>query len=168
MSAARAASRALVLAALLAAGPSACGGVPPARLLAAAPARTPIADAGTTGRGATTDGLPSLDALAERGPTEAPLMREALRTGAASPRSPDVRAEKDLCLRAVFASSVAVRASFADESGAVRGEAATGASGTVPPRGPVCVKKGEAVHLVVEATGASPSTAARAVIFAAP
>ena len=95
-------------------------------------------------------------------------MREALRTEAASKRSPDVRADKDLCLRAVFASSAAVRASFADESGAARGEATAGASGTVPPRGPVCVRKGEALHLVVESTAGSPPSIARAVIFAAP
>lgn len=95
-------------------------------------------------------------------------MREALRTGEASPRSPDVRAERDLCLRAVFASSAPARASFADESGRERGDAATGVTGTVPPRGPVCVKKGEALHLVVESAGSSPSIAARAVIFAAP
>jgi hypothetical protein len=114
------------------------------------------------------DGLPSLDALAERGATDAPLMREALRTTAAAPRSADVRAEKDLCLRAVFASVSQVRASFVDESGTARGEPSVGASGTVPPRGPVCVKKGEALHLVVEAAtpGALPSV--RAVVFAAP
>jgi hypothetical protein len=110
----------------------------------------------------------SLDALAARGPTEAPLMREALRAAAASPRSPDVRADKDLCLRAVFASSVPVRAAFADESGAARGDATTATSGTVPPRGPVCVKKGEVLHLVLESAAGIPSTTARAVIFAAP
>ncbi|MDB4937335.1 MAG: hypothetical protein JWP87_4307 [Labilithrix sp.] len=92
-------------------------------------------------------------------------MREALRVEHAAPRSADVRADKDLCLRAVFAAASAVRASFADESGAARGDATTSASGVVPPRGPVCVKKGEAMHLVVEGEGAS---TARAVIFAAP
>jgi len=96
-------------------------------------------------------------------------MREALRVAAASPRSADVRAEKDLCLRAVFASSASVRASFADESGVARGEGTTGASGAVPPRGPVCVKKGEALHLVVESVAdGTAAVNARAVIFAAP
>ena len=167
MRCATAAPDAFVLASLLAVGASACG-THPARLPAAATARAPIGDAGPSEAGATTDGLPSLDALAARGPTEAPLMREALRTGTASPRSPDVRADRDLCLRAVFASSAAVRASFADESGAARGDVTAGASGTVPPRGPVCVKRGEALHLVVESTPGSPPTTARAVIFAAP
>jgi hypothetical protein len=112
--------------------------------------------------------MPSLDALAARGPAEAPLMREALRTATASPRSADVRAEKDLCLRAVFVSSVPVRASFADESGGTRGETAVGVSGTVPPRGPACAKKGEALHLVLEPTELGSAPTARAVIFAAP
>ncbi len=161
---AAAASSAFVLAFLLAVGANACG-APPVRPPATGPARPPTTDAGTSDPGATTDGLPSLDALAARGPTEAPLMREALRTGATFPRSPDVRADKDLCLRAVFASSAAARAWFADESGVARGEATAGASGTVPPRGPVCVKRGEAIHLVVEST---PGSTARAVIFAAP
>lgn len=82
----------------------------------------------------------------------------------ASPRSPDVRADRDLCLRAVFAATKPVRAWFADASGAPRGEIASGATGTVPPRGPVCAKKGEALHLVIDTTEGS----ARAVIFAAP
>jgi hypothetical protein len=112
------------------------------------------------------DGTPSLDALAARGPTDAPLMREALRLEHASPRSPDIRAERDLCLRAVFAAPRPARAWFADESGAARGEITSSATGTgtAPPRGPACAKKGEALHLVVE-TSEPP---ARAVIFAAP
>lgn len=118
------------------------------------------------------DLLPSLEALAARGPTDAPLMREALRVEHAAPRSPDVRADRDVCVRASFAASKPVRAWFADDSGAARGEATTAASGTVPPRGPVCAKKGEALHLVVEGLaqddGGSPAPTARAVIFASP
>lgn len=95
-------------------------------------------------------------------------MREALRVAAASPRSTDVRADRDQCLRAVFASNVPVRASFADESGSARGEVSTGASGIVPPRGPVCARKGEVLHLVVESAEPGPPPSARAVIFAAP
>lgn len=110
-------------------------------------------------------GLPSLDALAARGPSDAPLMREALRVPAAAPRSSDLRADKDTCLRAVFAASSPVRARFADESGAPRGDTTNASSGTVPPRGPVCAKKGEALHLVIESDA---PVGARAVIFAAP
>lgn len=117
------------------------------------------------------DGLPSLDALAARGAIDAPLMRELLRVERAVPRSADVRADRDLCLRATFAASAAARAWFADASGAPSGETTTGTSGTVPPRGPVCAKKGDALHLVVESAvaGTLPGdVTARAVIFAAP
>lgn len=143
----------------------ACGA--PSRA-ATAPARPVASGAASADAGATepagSDGMPSLDALAATGPTVAPLMREVLRVERASPRSPDIRADRDLCLRAVLAAPRAARAWFADESGAVRGEIASGSSGTVPPRGPVCAKKGEALHLVVETT----EPGARAVIFAAP
>lgn len=152
---------------------AACGGAP-----AAGPRTAPASRAGATtapdgGAGAPAiDLLPTLDALAARGPTDAPLMREALRVDHAGPRSPDVRADHDACLRATFAASRPVRAWFADASGAARGETTTSASGTVPPRGPVCTKKGEPLHLVVEDAapdaGASPAPTARAVIFASP
>lgn len=115
--------------------------------------------------GAPADGLASTEALAARGATEAPLMREVLRVERAVPRSPALRANRDLCVRALFAASRPVRIWLADEAGLQRGEITTGAAGAVPPRGPACVQKGESVHLVVE----SESTAAvRAVLFAAP
>jgi hypothetical protein len=141
---------------------AACGGAP-----ATTPARAPDAGADTGGgaSSAPSDGYASLDALAARGPTEAPLMRELLRVERASPRSPDLRADKDLCLRALFAAERPVRAWFSDSTGASRGEIASGTSGSVPPRGPVCAAKGEALHLVVESSNGA---AARAVIFAAP
>ena len=92
-------------------------------------------------------------------------MRELLRVEHAAPRSPELRAERDLCVRAVFAASAPVKAWFSDQAGAVRGEISSAAAGTVPPRGPACLKKGESVHLVVEGEG--PVTA-RAVVFSAP
>jgi hypothetical protein len=154
----------------LAMGAGACGGSPVAPALPAARSLATSLDGGAAN--AALDTLPSLEALAARGPTDAPLMREALRVEHAAPRSPDVRAERDLCVRASFAASVPVRAWFADESGAPRGETTSATSGTVPPRGPVCAKKGEALHLVVESAASdearSTATSARAVIFAAP
>ena len=107
-----------------------------------------------------------LDAIAGRAPAEAPLMREALRVDHAIPRSPQIRIDRDLCVRALFAASGPIRAWFADDAGSSRGEIALGATGTVPPRGPVCVKKGETIYLVVEA--ATEAEDARAIIFAAP
>jgi hypothetical protein len=165
------ATRVAVVAAVAVASMGACGGAPVAP---SAPAPRPLVtslDAGAAS--GASDALPSLDALAARGPSDAPLMREALRVDHAAPRSPDLRAERDLCVRASFAASVLVRAWFADESGAVRGEITSATSGTVPPRGPVCAKKGEALHLVIESAAASTearpwAASARAVIFAAP
>jgi hypothetical protein len=151
---------------------AACGGSPaatPALLATPRPVAPVTLDGGAGAPGA--ELLPSLDALAARGPTDAPLMREALRVEQAAPRSPDVRAERDSCMRATFAAARPVRAWLADASGAVRGETTTAASGTVPPRGPVCAKKGESLHLVVEDAAPDParaSVAARAVIFVSP
>jgi len=142
---------------------AACGG--PARGPAAPIAADAGPEGGADGASSRADALPSLAALAARGPTDAPLMREALRVEQAAPRSPDVRADRDLCVRAIFAASAPARAWFADQSGTARGEVTSAASGTVPPRGPACAKKGESLHLVVEGDG--PLTA-RAVLFAAP
>jgi hypothetical protein len=111
-------------------------------------------------------------------------MRERLRSEHAAPRSEELRAERDLCVRALYTATRPVRVWFADESGQQRGELASGTGGAVPPRGPVCVRKGEALRLVVEgalpasgpgadrAVGAEPGKpaepAARTIIFAAP
>jgi hypothetical protein len=141
-----------------------CGATPPA----ARP--TPSTDGGSAGsndggaKGAP-NGLAAIDALAARGPTDAPLMREVLRVESAAPRSPEIRADRDLCVRAIFAASQPVRAWLADAAGAARGEVAMGTAGAIPPRGPACARKGESLHLVVEGEGA---VAARAVLFAAP
>ena len=149
----------------------ACGGIPVTP--GVPPPRPLVTSRDADAANAALDTLPSLDALAARGPTDAPLMREALRVEHAAPRSPDVRADRDVCVRAAFAASVQVRAWFADESGAPRGETTSATSGMVPPRGPVCAKKGEALHLVVESAASdearsSAAASARAVIFAAP
>ena len=100
-------------------------------------------------------------------------MREVLRVEEverAAPRTAIVRAERDICLRAVFAASREVRVWFADDTEAPRGESTTGTTGTVPPRGPACAKKGEALRFVIDkgdpASGGESST--RVVIFAAP
>lgn len=133
---------------------------PDAGAVAVPPSNDPLAADGSP--------LASLDAIAARGPTDAPLMREVLRVDRAAPRSPDVKADRDLCVRALFAAAATVRASLVDQSGTPRGDAAIGAAGTVPPRGPACIKKGEAVHLVLESVPARGDAVARAVIFAAP
>jgi hypothetical protein len=66
----------------------------------------------------------------------------------------------DTCLRASIVGIDLVRAGFEDETGA-RGSSVTDA-GLVPRRGPVCVRAGEAITLVVEAR------AARAIVWRSP
>ncbi|MBX3230173.1 MAG: hypothetical protein KIT84_24930 [Labilithrix sp.] len=106
--------------------------------------------------------VPSLDELAARGATDAPLMREAKRIDDAStPVELDTSAA-DTCFRALVASSRPVKAWFADATNAPRGEVAD-AAGLVPPRGPACAKKGEALRLVIDAT--TPGTLTRAVVW---
>jgi len=137
--------------------------------VAKAPARTSAA--GAPPADATSDGVLPFDTLAARGATDAPLMREALRASALP--SPELRADRDLCVRAVVAASAPLRVWLADAGGARRGDAAAvgatavggAASVLVPPAGPACVKRGEAVRLVAE--GAAPPVV-RAILFAAP
>jgi hypothetical protein len=66
----------------------------------------------------------------------------------------------DTCLRASVAGIDLARAGFEDETGP-RGAAVTEA-GLVPPKGPVCVRAGETLSLVVEAR------AARAIVYRSP
>jgi hypothetical protein len=92
-------------------------------------------------------------------------MRELLRVERVGPRSVDLRAERDQCVRALFAAPRPVRLWFADDANIARSEIASGTRGAVPPRGPMCAKKGESLHLEVEG---DEGAEARAVIFAAP
>lgn len=109
--------------------------------------------------------LPSLDDLAERG--EPLAMHEVKRASdVKAPLAVDA-AGADTCFRAVVAASHPTRSWFEDAGNVIRGEVAerTG-TGLVPPRGPVCAKKGEELRLVVMAPNAGTTT--RAVIFASP
>jgi hypothetical protein len=105
----------------------------------------------------------SLDALATRGAGEVALMREAQRVADAS-KPYELRADKDVCVRALFAADRPVKAWIEDESKAPRGDvAAASTSSLVPPKGPACAKKGETLKLVIEG-----ATTARAVIWQSP
>jgi hypothetical protein len=161
----------VVLAAAAACVPARRPGPPAARAAAPPPSG---ADAGPAP--AAPADLATLEALAARGPSEMPLMREAARADdalggvAIPPRSADT------CYRALLAASRPVRAWFEDERRSRRGEASTSggdaarARGSlVPPRGPVCARRGEALRLVVEPQGDEPARpVARAVIWQAP
>lgn len=115
--------------------------------------------------------LPTLDAIATTGEAELPEMREVLRTPDAM-QPTVVPVLTDGCFRASFAASAPVRAGFVDDSGAPRGAESTGMASLVPPRGPACARKGEALRLVIErlADAGAPDTpiAARAVVWRSP
>lgn len=142
------------------------GGSATSRAKAPAPVPTVAPDAGladmTPAKGAD---VPSLDEIAARGAIDAPMMREAMRLeDVATPAELEAGAT-DACFRAVVAASVPVRAWFIDATHAPRGELAETA-GLVPPRGPVCAKKGETLRLVVQTTTAG--AIARAVVWRSP
>jgi hypothetical protein len=150
---------------LLAIALAACApAAPPAKPLPPAPKQA--ADAGfvdmTPAKGAD---VPSLDELAARGATDAPLMREVKRLDDVSKPTELEAGAADACFRAVVAASAPVKAWFIDATNAPRGEIAESA-GLVPPRGPVCAKKGETLRLVVLAPTAG--TTARAVVWQSP
>lgn len=142
---------------------SACAGArptapPAAKQAMAADASTPVVDAG--------EPVESLDALAARGAAEAPLMREAQRIADAS-KPYDVRVDRDVCVRAIFAASRPVRAWIEDDTKTPRGDVVPAStSSLVPPKGPACARKGEVLRLVIEG-GSGPITA-RAVVWQSP
>lgn len=76
----------------------------------------------------------------------------------------EMRAERDVCLRAVYAAQGSLRVFFVDDEGALRGNPAEGASGVVPPEGPACARKGEKLRLATT----SAETAVRIVVLRAP
>jgi hypothetical protein len=136
----------------------------------ASPSASPSARAGASAaadiEGA--ESVPSLDALAARGPSDMPLMREVARAPEAAARPVEIRAtQRDICIRAAFATSRPARVWIEDGSRAPRGEITPATTaGLAPPRGPACALKGETLRLVVEANGEP--IVARAVVFEAP
>jgi hypothetical protein len=110
--------------------------------------RAPVPSPATTPGAADADD-PTLDALAARAASLAPGMREEVRIespGAPLP-VPLLRADKaDACARVAFAAASAGRAWLEDAKGAVLAET-TGRSGALGLRGPVCVRRGDALTL---------------------
>lgn len=143
-----------------------CAG-PTQRTAGENPARgTPSPAVSTPAPDAAAETVATLDELAARGAVDAPLMKEVLRADPAAPKTAEIRADRDLCVRAAFGANASVRAWFIDASGDARGDAATGNSGWVPPRGPACAKKGEVLRLTFDAP--SNATVSRAVVWASP
>jgi hypothetical protein len=74
-----------------------------------------------------------------------------------------LRFERDTCVTVVFAASSPIHLWLEDDARAKRGDPASGASGALPPRGPACVKRGEALRVVVEG-----DADVRAIVFTSP
>jgi hypothetical protein len=118
-------------------------------------AAAPVVDAG--------EPVESLDSLAQRGANEVALMREAQRVADAS-KPFEIKADKDTCVRAIFAADHPVKAWLEDDSKSPRGDVTSlSTSSLVPPKGPACARKGETLKLVIEG-----ATTARAVIWQSP
>jgi hypothetical protein len=112
--------------------------------------------------------LASFADLAARAPFDMPSMREVARVewpGEAG-ASVALAAERDTCYRASFSAGAVVRAMFVDEARRSRGDTAEGTSGLVPPRGPVCTRRGDPLSLAFERP--SPDVGVRAVVWASP
>lgn len=156
-------------AALVVALTAACAPAPPRRA-APPPTGPPVLASEDAGADAPPpfDDVASLDDLARRGPSEAPLMREIVRAADATRPTEVAAAGADTCFRAAVVASRPARAWFEDGARAPLGEAAAAglAIVLVPPRGPVCARKGERLRLVVEPEG-TPAVA-RAVVWQAP
>jgi hypothetical protein len=137
---------------------AACAGAPE-------PARAPLApvDAGAlraapgpvdAGReAAPADPLPSLEALAQGAARSAPGMREVLRRELDAPaeatRIELVVAAADTCLRVRLVAAAPLRATLETGTGATLAETPASADVMLGERGPVCVRRGERVTLVV-------------------
>jgi hypothetical protein len=102
------------------------------------------------------EGLPSLEALAARGPSVAPGMREAARgeivTASGAAERSLVRADlADACVRVTLVAQPAVHAWLTDTRGDRLTDVNDATSALLAPLGPVCIRKGDAVTLHVEA-----------------
>ncbi len=145
-----------------------CAGCAGERSAARTQAGASILDAGGDAAiGSAEVSVPAIEVVARNVERVAPGMREIARLDPAPGRTGNLVADAgaDTCVRAAFAASRKVRVRFVDARDAGRGEAAEGVTGTVPPEGPACVVRGDAMHLVVEA--AEPARV-RAVVVAAP
>lgn len=96
----------------------------------------------------------TLDVLVTRGPWLAPGMKEATRFETRDDRS--VRreiaraADRDVCVRIAFAAATAVHVWLEDARGDPLADGGTAESGALGARGPVCVRRGDAIVLRAE------------------
>jgi hypothetical protein len=101
------------------------------------------------------DSLTSLAELVARAPQVAPGMRVLAQGEEASPKAIDLpRADVDLCVRAVFVAESPVKAALASSAGDTLETTRPTVSGTLGPRGPVCIRRGQVLTLRFEQTAA--------------
>jgi hypothetical protein len=100
----------------------------------------------------TPESAAAFEALATRGRSASPGMREVARRETAGERVELARAEgRDVCVRAVFEANAPVIAKLVDGAGNVLvAGAAAATDGILGERGPVCVRKGDVVSCIAE------------------
>ncbi len=138
--------------------------------IAAPPAPAPAAVLPTPAPPAPPPVLPSFDVLASRAPALAAGMREVARGDIASDSPSPTRVlaranGADTCTRLAFVAEPAVFASLLDDRGNVLAAGSPATDAAIGTRGPICVRKGDAVTLRVEGT---PPWALRFVAWASP
>ena len=104
------------------------------------------------------DTLPTLAALAARGPLVAPGMREVAKGEPSGDlmRADVVRAEsRDLCARVAFVATAPLTARLEDAAGTALAQVSATDAGTLGDRGPVCVRKGDVIRVRFDAPRAT-------------
>ena len=141
-----------------------CGGGPAhPRLPEEVPigSRTEVADAGAADAG---DALPPMAELIARAPQLAPGMQVLTTGDDAAPKTLTLApVATDLCVRGIFVADAPVRATLLTSAGDALAETDAATSGTFGPRGPVCLRKGQALTLRFE----QPAHRVRYVLWAA-
>lgn len=101
------------------------------------------------------DTLTTFDAMAARGASVAPGMHEAARKeGAVGPVDLVKADARDTCVRVAFAATAPVTAKLVDHAGNVlAANDAPATDGILGPHGPVCVRKGDVVRGLTDASG---------------
>jgi hypothetical protein len=139
---------------LVVAAAAGCHSEPAPPAVAAAFPRVSAADGSASGLDSPIDPAseaPSLETLAEMGASLAPGMREVARGQSPMPASiPLLATNADVCLRAVFGAASPVIAALLAEPGGILAITRAGTRATLEARGPVCMRKGQSVHIEVQ------------------
>jgi hypothetical protein len=119
------------------------------------PAPPPPAEAEAPPGASAAESLAAFDALAARGASLAPGMREVARKEGGADAVELVKADaRDACVRVAFEASAPVAAKLVDHAGNVLAASDVPApDGVLGARGPVCVRKGDVVRGIAEGSG---------------